>query len=85
MFYELISYCGWNLFGALSAVLRSQGINLLLNLFFNPTINAARAIAFQVNNAINQFINNFFQAVRPQITKQYATGEKENFMILIFR
>lgn len=85
MFYELVSYCGWNLFGALSAVLRSQGINILLNLFFNPTINAARAIAFQVNNAINQFINNFFQAVRPQITKLYATGEKENFITLIFR
>lgn len=85
MFYELISYCGWNLLGALSAVLRSQGINILLNLFFNPTINAARAIAFQINNAINQFVNNFFQAVRPQITKLYAIGEKENFVILIFR
>lgn len=85
MFRELASYSGWNLLGALSGVLRSQGINILLNIFFNPTVNAARAIAFQVNNSINQFVNNFFQAVRPQITKQYAAGELEQFMLLVFR
>lgn len=84
MFYELISYCGWNLFGALSAVLRSQGINLLLNLFFNPTINAARAIAFQVNNAINQFINNFFQAVRPPNHKTICDRRKRKLYDINF-
>lgn len=84
MFKELISYSGWSLFGALSDMIRNQGINILINVFFNPVVNAARAIAFQINNAINIFVTNFFQAVRPQITKQYAAGEKQDMMILVF-
>lgn len=85
MFKELISYSGWSLFGALSGVARGQGINILLNVFFNPIVNAARAIAFQINSAINLFVTNFYQAVRPQITKQYAAGERDEMMKLVFR
>lgn len=85
IFKEVMNYSGWSLFGAISGVLRSQGINILLNIFFNPIVNAARAIAYQVNNAINQFVMNFFKAVQPQITKYYASGEQSNFIILIYR
>ncbi|NLD47930.1 MAG: oligosaccharide flippase family protein [Clostridiaceae bacterium] len=85
MFLELLSFSGWSLFGALAGVIRNQGINILLNVFFNPIVNAARAIAFQVNNAINQFVTNFYQAVRPQITKQYSSGNKQGMMKLVFR
>jgi len=85
MFVKLINYSGWSLFGALSGMVRNQGINILLNIFFNPIVNAARAIAFQVNNSINLFVTNFYQAVRPQITKQYAAGEHQEMMKLVFR
>lgn len=85
IFKEVMNYSGWSLFGAISGVLRSQGINVLLNIFFNPVVNAARAIAYQVNNAINQFVMNFFKAVQPQITKYYASGEQDNFISLIYR
>jgi O-antigen/teichoic acid export membrane protein len=85
MFKELISYSGWSIFGALAGMIRNQGINILLNMFFNPIVNAARAIAFRVNNSINLFVTNFFQAVRPQITKDYAAGEREEMMKLVFR
>ena len=85
MFKEVVNYSGWSLFGAISGVLRSQGINILLNIFFNPVVNAARAIAYQVNSHINQFVLNFHKAVQPQITKYYAAGEKEEFYKLIFR
>ncbi len=71
---ELTSFAWWNMIGALANVLRSQGINILLNIFFNPVVNAARGIAFQVNNAIINFSNNFYTAVKPQIVKNYATG-----------
>lgn len=82
---EVVSYSGWNLFGAISGVVRSQGINILLNIFFNPVVNAARAIAFQVNNAINNFVLNFYKAVQPQITKYYAADEQDNMLMLVFR
>jgi O-antigen/teichoic acid export membrane protein len=85
LFKTILAYSGWNLFGAVAGVCRSHGINILLNLFFGPVINSARAIAYQVNGAINQFVSNFYQAVRPQITKQYATNETKTMMSLVFR
>lgn len=85
IFKEVMNYSLWNLFGTISGVLRSQGINILLNIFFSPIVNAARAIAFQVNNAINQFVTNFYKAVQPQITKYYAAGDQINLMTLVFR
>lgn len=85
LFKELLSYSGWNLFGSLAGILNNQGINLLLNIFFGPIVNAARAIAYQVGSAVNQFVFSFFNAVRPQITKYYAKGETENMMNLVFQ
>ena len=85
LFKELVSYSGWNLFGSLSGIVKGQGLNILLNMFFNPAVNAARGIAFQINAAITQFFTNFYTAVRPQITKYYAQGNMEEMHKLIFR
>ena len=80
---EMILFAWWNMIGSISNLLRSQGINVLLNLFFNPAINAARAVAYQINNAISSFSNNFYTAVKPQIIKSYAVGDNERMNILI--
>lgn len=85
LFRELTSYSGWNLFGSMSGIVKGQGLNILINMFFNPSVNAARGIAYQVNNAVNQFFTNFFNAVRPQITKYYAQNEMDNLFKLVFR
>ena len=85
LFRELTSYSGWNLFGSMSGIVKGQGLNILINMFFNPAVNAARGIAYQVNNAVNQFFTNFFNAVRPQITKYYAQNEMDNLFKLVFR
>lgn len=63
----------------------SQGLNILLNLFFGPAVNAARGIAVQVQGAVTQFSTNFQTAVNPQITKSYATGDYAYMHNLIFR
>lgn len=84
-FVDLLSYSGWNLLGVFSGVCRSQGINILLNMFFTPTVNAARAVAYQINSAVTTFANNFFSAVKPQITKQYAAGENSGMLKLVDR
>lgn len=85
MFTEMMSYSFWSLFGAMASVARNQGINIILGIFFNPAINAARGISYQVNDGITQLSNNFFTAVRPQITKNYAKNDYESMLILVFR
>lgn len=82
---ELLGFSGWHFMGTFSIMLRSQGINILLNLFFNPAINAARSVAFHVYHAISQFSNNFFMAVKPQIYKNYAAGKYDELYKLIMR
>ena len=80
-----MGFAGWNFIGASSAVLRDQGGNVVLNLFWGPTLNAARGIAQQVSNAVGGFVGNFMTALNPQITKSYASGDKEYLMKLLFR
>lgn len=82
---EMLSFAGWSLWGNLSGVLSTQGLNMLLNVYFGPVVNAARAIAVQVQNAIMQFTTNFQMALNPQITKTYARGEMEEMHKLMFR
>lgn len=72
---ELFSYAGWNFIGASAAILRTQGSNILINLFVGPIINAAQGIANQINQAFTGFSGNFLVAVNPQITKSYASGD----------
>jgi O-antigen/teichoic acid export membrane protein len=83
-FKEMFAFSGWNMIGALSSVLTSQGLNVLLNIFFNPVANAAKGIADQVQAAVSSFYFNFLQAVNPQITKSYAVGEMNYMHKLMF-
>lgn len=85
LFREIASFAGWNFIGASSGVLRDQGVNVLLNVFCGPAINAARGIAMQVSSAINQFVRNFQMAINPQITKSYAQGDTDYLMKLVFQ
>jgi O-antigen/teichoic acid export membrane protein len=85
LFKTIIGFSGWNLFGTIAWIMNNQGINILLNMFFGPAINAARAIAYQVNTAVNQFVTNYSTAFRPQITKYYAANEQIQMMNLIFQ
>lgn len=82
---ELFGFSGWHFLGTFSMTCRSQGINILLNLFFNPAVNAARAIAFQVNSHIMQLSSNFFTAIKPQIYKSYAKKELQELFQLMMR
>jgi O-antigen/teichoic acid export membrane protein len=84
LFKELTGFTGWNLFGASAFLLKTQGINILLNLFFGPLVNASRGIAVQVNNAVNTFSQNFITAIRPQITKRYAGEQYREMVDLVF-
>lgn len=82
---EMCKFMGWNIWGNLAATLFGTGLNLLLNIFFGPTVNAARAIAVQVETAIANFSTNFLMAVNPQITKLYAQNNLQEMHKLLFR
>ena len=71
---QIFSYAGWTVSGHVAIVGYTQGINILLNIYFGPVVNAARAIATQVQTALAQFYANFQTAIRPQVIKNYAQG-----------
>lgn len=75
LFRNIYTYTGWNLFGATSGILITQGQTILLNIFFGPAVNAAKAIADKINITVTSFCANFYMAVNPQIIKSYAAGE----------
>ena len=82
-FSEMFSFAGWNIIGNLSFALRSQGSNILLNMFFGPAVNAARGVAQQVEGAVEHFVLNFQTASNPQIIKSYAIKEYDESIRLV--
>jgi len=82
---EIFSFASWNMIGSSSVILRNQGNNILINLFFGPVVNAARAVANQVLHAVHAFVENFYIALKPQITQSYANGNWPYMMTLIFQ
>lgn len=81
---EISKFSGWSLFANLSIALNAQGTTIITNMFFNPSVVAARAIALQVNTAAMQLVGNFRTAVNPQIVKRYAAGDEIGSRDLLF-
>ena len=75
LFKEMFAYAAWTMNGNLAVVGYTQGINILLNLFYGPVVNAARGIAVQVQAVAQSFCNSFQTALNPQLTKSYARGD----------
>lgn len=83
IFRDMFGFAGWSFLTSTAYTFNTQGINILINMFFGVTLNAARAIATQIEGAIVQFVSSFTTAINPQITKQYAQGNKEEMFKLI--
>lgn len=81
----ILQYMFWITTSSIAVIFNSQGINILLNIFFNALVNAARGIAVQVEGGINMFFNNILTAIRPQIIKSYAQNNFIFFKSLIFQ
>lgn len=85
LFKEIAAFSGWSLFASSSTALNSQGILVLLNMFFSPAVVAARAISLQVNSAANQFVTNFQTAANPQIVKRFAAKDYDGSKHLLLQ
>lgn len=84
MLRGMLSFSSWNLVGTFAFMLKGQGVNMLLNSFFGPIVNAARGVAFQVNSAVNSFSGSISTAFRPQIVDSYARNEYQRVQSLFF-
>ena len=82
---EISAFAGWNFIGCTAGMLKDQGVNILLNLFVGPVLNAARGIATTVNGAVVSFVNNFMTALNPQITKSFAIKDYSYTFSLVER
>lgn len=69
---SMLSFSGWNLFGSFGNVFKEQGLNIILNRFFGPVVNAARGVAAQVSSGFHQLVASVTTASRPQIVQSYA-------------
>ena len=85
MFKQVMGYSSWSLVGDVSNTLADQGVNLLLNMFFGPAVNASRGIAVQIKNMVSNFVGNFKGASIPQIVKLYAKDEKDAMNKLVIQ
>jgi len=81
---EMFAFSAWSLLGASGSSLREQLSNVILNLFFGPTINAARGLAIKVSNEVSRFLTNFMMAINPQIMKQYSLGNLNRSRELVY-
>lgn len=82
---SMFGFSGWTFFGVTSSMLADQGVNMILNIFFGPVVNAARGLAGQVNSAVGSFQGSFMGALAPQLTKSYAAGERDFWISLVDR
>lgn len=82
---EISGFAGWSFLGSTAYILNTQGVAVLMNMFFGVAVNAAKAIAAQVESAVLSLVANFSVAFTPQITKSYAEGDKEYMFSIMCR
>lgn len=80
---DITTFSGWNLFGGLSSMTANQGVNILLNIFFNITVNAAFGVSQQVRSAVTTIVGNLQRAFDPQIVKSYSAGDSVRMHTLV--
>lgn len=83
LYAEIGSFAGWSMFGNITWLAYTQGINMMLNVFFGPAVNAARGVAVQVEAAVASFVKSFQTAINPQITKSYAQQNMQRMLELM--
>lgn len=74
-FRTMMAFSGWNVFGSFAYTMQGQGLNLLMNAYFGPIVNAARGVAYQVQSALSGFTENIAVAFKPQLVESFARQE----------
>lgn len=77
LYKQMLSFSGWTMFGAAANIGKVQGSSIVLNFFFGTAVNAAYAIANQLETFILMFSRTLNSSVVPQTTKSYSAGDRE--------
>lgn len=85
LFKEMLGFSSWNFLSSSPFILNTQGVTMLINVYFGLAFNTARGLASQVEGAVMQFVGNFTMAVNPQITKSYASRQMDDMYLLVCR
>lgn len=83
-FKPMLLFSGWNVFGSFAYMIKGQGLNMLLNVFFGPIVNAARGVSNMIMSAIQGFQGNIVVAFRPQMVQSYSAGEYPRVKTLFY-
>lgn len=84
LFRSMTCFSGWNIFGSFSSIMKEKGIDIIINLFCGPTLNAARGISSQVNAGLMSFVSNIIIPVRPQVVQSYAVQNYDRTLHLTY-
>ena len=84
LFKSMFSFSGWNVFGSFAYVVKGQGLNMLLNVFCGPIVNAARGVSVIVMSGVQGFQANIVIAFRPQLVQSYASGDNNRVLRLFY-
>lgn len=84
LFSQMLSFSGWSMLGAFAQVIRNQGLNMVLNLFFGPVVNAARGLSYQVKTALSSFMASVPTSARPQMVESFAIGDVQRSKQILF-
>ena len=85
VFKGIVGFASWSFLGSTAGVINGQGVNVVFNMFYGPTLNAARGVSESVNTVVINFVRNFMMALNPQVTKAFAAKEKDYTISLIKR
>lgn len=84
LFKNIFKFTGWNLVEMFAWTTQGQGVNMVMNFFCGPVVNAAQGIAGNISSAVNSFCSNLSVAFRPQLVQTYASGNYERTANMMF-
>lgn len=82
-YLEVIKFSTAIAYGAFALIIQNQGSALLINMFFNSTMNAGLAVATSVSTILQTFANNAQKSISPQVVKSYASNNLSRCMHLV--
>lgn len=83
IFKDMSHIAGWNFFGNTAYALTQNGLNMVLNVFGGPVVNAARGIAYQILSIVTQLMSNIGLVFNPYSVKAYASGDKDKMFRML--
>lgn len=82
---QMASFAGWELLGEIVQLANGQGITILINKFFGPTVNAARSLGVAVDAHTATLSASLFGAFQPAIVNAFGEGRVEKMRTMAMR